>query len=142
MQWLNSGCLNMINYIPKSWLRSSFLESLASFDSLLYPRENELSGSMNWKWNISKPPLQDLICSLCLQLNLFYESLHYILLLVTRMHTTRGWVVSRMRTSRVWVVFRIQDIKVIFTFPWLAARAIWWKTIQIGPSQLRDCIEI
>ena len=52
MQLVNSGCLNMFNYIQKSWRKSSFLESLALLDSLLYPTENELSGSRNWKWNL------------------------------------------------------------------------------------------
>ena len=52
MQLVNSGGLNMFNYIPKNWLKSSFLESLALLDSFLYPTGNELSGSRNWKWNI------------------------------------------------------------------------------------------
>ena len=52
MQLVNSGCLNMFNYIQKSGLKSSFLESLASLDSLLYPTENELSGSRNSEWNL------------------------------------------------------------------------------------------
>ena len=52
MHLVNSGCLNMSNYIQKSWLNSSFLESLALLDSLLDPTENELSRSRNWKWNI------------------------------------------------------------------------------------------
>ena len=50
MQLVNSGCLNMFNYIQNSWLKCSFLESLASFDWLLYPTENELSGSRNSEW--------------------------------------------------------------------------------------------
>ena len=54
MQLVNSGCLNMFNHIQKSWLKSSFLESLASLDWLLYPTENELSGSRNSEWNIFK----------------------------------------------------------------------------------------
>ena len=41
MQLVNSGWLNMFKYIPKNWLKSSFLESLAVLDSLLYPTENE-----------------------------------------------------------------------------------------------------
>ena len=53
MQLVNSGCLNMFYYVPSCWLQSSFLESLALLDSLLYPTENELSGSRNWKWNIA-----------------------------------------------------------------------------------------
>ena len=52
MQLVDSGCLNMFNYIQKNWIKSSFLESFALWDSLLYPTENELSGSRNWKWNI------------------------------------------------------------------------------------------
>ena len=50
----NSGCLNIFKYIQKSWLQSSFLESLASLDSLLYPTENELSGFRNSESNIRK----------------------------------------------------------------------------------------
>ena len=53
MQLVNSGCLNMFNYIPSCWLKSSFLEWLALLDSLLYPTENELSGSRNWKCILS-----------------------------------------------------------------------------------------
>ena len=52
MQLVNSGCLNMFKNIRKSWLKSSFLESLTSLDWLLYPTENELSGSSNSEWNL------------------------------------------------------------------------------------------
>ena len=54
MQLINSGPLNMFKYIQKSWLKSSFLESLTSLDWLLYPTENELSGSKNSEWNLRK----------------------------------------------------------------------------------------
>ena len=52
MQLVNSGCLNMFNYMQKSWFKSFFLDSLASLDSLLYPTENELSGARNSDWNL------------------------------------------------------------------------------------------
>ena len=41
--------ISKLNSIPKNWLKSFFLESLASLDSLLYPTENELSGSRKWE---------------------------------------------------------------------------------------------
>ena len=56
MQLFNFGCLNMFKYIQKSWFKSSFLESLTSLDWLLYPTENELSGSRNSEWNLSIIP--------------------------------------------------------------------------------------
>ena len=56
MQLVNSGCLNMFKYIQKSCLKYSFLKSLTSLDSLLYPTENELSGSRNSEWNIFRQP--------------------------------------------------------------------------------------
>ena len=44
MQLVHSGCLNMLNYISNSWLKSSFLESLALLDSFCIQQKNSWVG--------------------------------------------------------------------------------------------------
>ena len=132
MQLVYSGCLNMFNYMQKSWLKSCVLESLASLDSLLYPTKK----CAEW---VQELRVKQIISNVR---ESWHDVVPYVHIILERVITPRGtrycwaWYKQSFETNKLTMFLETESAYPYCNWSIKMVRIIWLgpTSVDIGPA--------